>query len=92
MAQARFAAVFALALGGLAAQDTQVITLPAPPGGAAAVEFRTQVPGSYALVDHALIRVERGLVGTLIVGGPKNFFSAGGAALAALNLRLGRWA
>ena len=49
-----------------------VQTILVPPGGAAAVEFRTQVPGKYALVDHALIRVERGLVGTLIVTGAKD--------------------
>jgi hypothetical protein len=35
MTRARFAAGFALTLGLLAAQDTQVITLPAPPGAAA---------------------------------------------------------
>jgi len=44
MAQARFAAAFALALGVLAAQDTQVVTLPAPPGGAAAAQ-----PSSHAV-------------------------------------------
>jgi nitrite reductase (NO-forming) len=30
------------------------------------------VPGTYALVDHALSRVEKGLVGNLRVEGPEN--------------------
>ena len=36
------------------------------------VEFRTEVPGKYLLVDHALSRLERGLVGALLVTGPAN--------------------
>ena len=30
------------------------------------------VPGRYVLVDHALTRMERGLVGALLVEGPAN--------------------
>jgi nitrite reductase (NO-forming) len=41
-----------------------------PPGGAAIVELQLQVPGRYLLVDHALSRLERGLVGYLNVDGP----------------------
>jgi nitrite reductase (NO-forming) len=41
-----------------------------PPGGAAMVELKLQVPGKYILVDHALSRLERGLVGYLYVEGP----------------------
>ena len=51
---------------------TDVQTVLVPPGGAAIVEFTPQVPGKYTLVDHALVRVERGLSGTLIVAGPAN--------------------
>ena len=43
-----------------------------PPGGAAAVELKLQVPGDYALVDHALSRLEKGLKGVLHVDGPAN--------------------
>lgn len=50
--------------------DVQTITV--PPGGASIVDFKLQVPGKYMLVDHALTRVERGLVGILEVTGPDN--------------------
>ena len=40
------------------------------PGGAAVVDLSLPVPGRYLLVDHALSRMERGLVGALIVDGP----------------------
>jgi nitrite reductase (NO-forming) len=50
--------------------DVQTITV--PPGGASMVEFKLQVPGKFMLVDHALSRVERGLVGILDVTGPDN--------------------
>jgi nitrite reductase (NO-forming) len=48
-------------------QGIQTITVPA--GGAAIVEFKLEVPGRYILVDHALSRLERGLVGFLIAEG-----------------------
>ena len=51
-------------------QGVQTITVPA--GGAAIVEFKLDVPGNYILVDHALSRAERGLVGMLQVEGPHN--------------------
>jgi nitrite reductase (NO-forming) len=51
-------------------KDVQTITV--PPGGASVVDFKVQVPGKYMLVDHALTRVERGLVGILEVEGPDN--------------------
>jgi nitrite reductase (NO-forming) len=35
-------------------------------------EFKLDVPGSFTLVDHALSRMERGLVGVLHVEGPSN--------------------
>jgi nitrite reductase (NO-forming) len=51
---------------------TNVQTISVPPGGAAVVDFKVEVPGKYMLVDHALTRVERGLVGILEVEGPEN--------------------
>jgi nitrite reductase (NO-forming) len=50
--------------------DVQTVTV--PPGGATVVEFKLEVPGKFMLVDHALTRVERGLVGILEVIGPDN--------------------
>ena len=51
---------------------TGVQTVSVPPGGATVVDFKIQRAGRYTLVDHALSRVERGLVGFLIVDGPSN--------------------
>jgi nitrite reductase (NO-forming) len=48
-------------------QDVQT-TLVAP-GGATMVEFKLNYPGNYLLVDHALSRVGKGLVGALEVQG-----------------------
>jgi nitrite reductase (NO-forming) len=59
-------------LGSLtAAPLTDVQTISVPPGSAAAVDFKVEVPGEYVLVDHALSRAMRGLVGTLLVEGPE---------------------
>jgi nitrite reductase (NO-forming) len=52
------------------ARGVQTVTVPA--GGATIVEFKLEVPGNYILVDHALSRAERGLVGILQVEGPPN--------------------
>jgi nitrite reductase (NO-forming) len=49
-----------------------VQTISVPPGGASMVEFKVEVPGRYILVDHALSRLEKGLVGFLHVVGPEN--------------------
>lgn len=51
---------------------TDVQTTLVPAGGATVVEFDTQVPGNYILVDHALSRVDRGLWGVLKVSGEEN--------------------
>jgi nitrite reductase (NO-forming) len=48
---------------------TNVQTTVVPPGGAAMVELGLEVPGRYLLVDHALSRMERGLLGVLEVTG-----------------------
>lgn len=57
-----------------------VQTTTVAPGGATMVEFKVDVPGRYVLVDHALSRLEKGLVGFLYVTGPENpevFHAAG---------------
>ena len=51
---------------------TNVQTTMVPAGGAAIVEFRLEVPGTYILVDHSLSRLERGLVGFLQAEGAEN--------------------
>jgi len=59
------------ALGGTQSvprQGIQMVTVPA--GGAVITEFKLEVPGNYTLVDHALARAERGLIGVLHVEGP----------------------
>ncbi len=48
---------------------TDVQTVTVPPGGATAVDFKVEVPGTYTLVDHALWRAARGLICQLVVDG-----------------------
>ncbi len=52
--------------------QTNVQTVTVAPGGATVVEFKLEVPGKYMLVDHALSRAARGLLGILEVEGPEN--------------------
>jgi nitrite reductase (NO-forming) len=60
-------------LGGVLSEPLKGIqTVTVPPGGAVIAEFKLDVPGNYILVDHALSRLERGLVGILHVEGPPN--------------------
>ena len=55
--------------GSAVSENVQTTLLPA--GGAAIVEFRTQVPGNYLLVDHSIFRAfNKGALGTLAVAGP----------------------
>jgi nitrite reductase (NO-forming) len=72
-------------LGSLTAQpSTDIQTVSVPPGGAAVVELKLQVPGNYRLVDHALSRAARGLIGTLRVDGeerPEVFSTLGESSL-----------
>jgi nitrite reductase (NO-forming) len=59
--------------GGVLSKPLEGIqTVSVAPGGAVIVEFKLQVPGNYTIVDHALTRLERGLVGILSVEGPPN--------------------
>ncbi|MGN6490335.1 MAG: copper-containing nitrite reductase [Devosia sp.] len=60
-------------LGGVISEPLHGIqTVLVPAGGAVITEFKVDVPGNYTLVDHALARAERGLVGMLHVEGPEN--------------------
>jgi nitrite reductase (NO-forming) len=51
---------------------TGVQTVSVPPGAATVVDFKIQRAARYTIVDHALSRLERGLVGFLIVYGPRD--------------------
>lgn len=60
-------------LGGVLSEPLKGIqTVVVPPGGAVITEFKLDYPGNYVLVDHALSRAERGLVGILQVEGAAN--------------------
>ena len=61
-------------------QDVQTVSV--PPGSATVVTLKTLTPGRYLLVDHALSRMERGLLGFILVDGPDNpgLFHAGTAS------------
>jgi nitrite reductase (NO-forming) len=57
--------------GTLENHDVQTTLI--PPGGAAVVEFKLQVPGTYLLVDHAIFRAfNQGALGMLKVDGPED--------------------
>jgi nitrite reductase (NO-forming) len=43
-----------------------------PAGGAAILEFKVDVPGTYLLVDHSLSRLFKGAVGQMVATGPEN--------------------
>jgi nitrite reductase (NO-forming) len=49
---------------------TNVQTTLVPAGGAAMIELQFQVPGKYIFLDHAIARMQRGLMGWIIVDGP----------------------
>ena len=60
-------------LGGITTPPLEGIqTVAVPAGGAVITEFKLDVPGNYTLVDHALARMERGLLGVLHVEGARN--------------------
>jgi nitrite reductase (NO-forming) len=57
--------------GGLTSPPLNGIqTVTVPPGGSTIVDLSLPVPGKFVLVDHALSRMEHGLVGYLKVEGP----------------------
>ena len=60
-------------LGGVLSEPLRgVQTVTVPAGGAVITEIKLDVPGNYILVDHALSRMERGLMGILQVEGAAN--------------------
>lgn len=59
--------------GGINAVQHQVQTTTVPAGGSAIVDFVTEVPGTYIIVDHALFRAfNKGAVGMIKVTGDEN--------------------
>jgi nitrite reductase (NO-forming) len=59
--------------GGTAVLQKNVQTTLIPAGGSAIVEFRVEVPGTYVLVDHSLLRAfNKGALGMLKVEGAEN--------------------
>jgi nitrite reductase (NO-forming) len=58
--------------GGSRFQENVQTTM-VPAGGSAILDFKVEVPGAYALVDHSLFRAfNKGAVGTLKVSGPED--------------------
>jgi nitrite reductase (NO-forming) len=58
---------------GLKLPNSNVQTTLVPSGGATAVEFKVDVPGTFILVDHSLTRAfNKGALGMLKVAGPEN--------------------
>jgi nitrite reductase (NO-forming) len=66
--------------GSLTAIKKDVQTTLVPAGGATIVEMKMEYPGQYLLVDHALSRAGKGLVGAITVGGDadKSIYNGGG--------------
>jgi nitrite reductase (NO-forming) len=58
--------------GALADPTTNVQTTHVSAGGATAVEFKTEVPGTYTIVDHSLGRLEKGAAAQIVVQGEAN--------------------
>src|SRR5579859_5123137 len=73
--------------GGTVASQHNVQTTEIPAGGAAMVEFKVEVPGTYVLVDHALFRAfNKGALGMLKVDGPQNLLVYSGKEVDAVYL------
>src|SRR5439155_9133105 len=73
--------------GGTAPSQRNVQTTVIPPGGAAMVEFKVDVPGTYVLVDHALFRAfNKGALGMLKVDGPQDLLVYSGKEVDAVYL------
>ncbi|HUI29958.1 MAG TPA: copper-containing nitrite reductase [Candidatus Acidoferrales bacterium] len=59
--------------GGSTVTEHDIQTTLIPAGGAAIVEFKTEVPGTYSIVDHSVFRsFNKGAVGQLVVTGKGN--------------------
>lgn len=57
-------------IGGAVGKGIQTTLVPS--AGATIVEFKVDVPGAYALVDHSIYRVAKGAIGHLVVEGPED--------------------
>ncbi len=54
-------------------QNNNVQTTLVPAGGSTVVDFKLEVPGTYILVDHSLLRAfNKGAIGMMVVDGPEN--------------------
>jgi nitrite reductase (NO-forming) len=49
-----------------------VQTASVPPGAAAILEFKASIPGQFAMMDHAMARMAKGLMATFTVSGTEN--------------------
>jgi nitrite reductase (NO-forming) len=59
--------------GGFVHPQADVQTTAVPPGSATTVQFRSEVPGTYVLVDHAIFRAfNKGAIGMLKVSGEES--------------------
>ncbi len=56
--------------GSFALENHSVQSTAVPAGGAAGVEFKVEVPGTYVIVDHSIFRTHKGALATLTVSGP----------------------
>lgn len=73
--------------GGTVASQHNVQTTLVPAGGSAMVEFKTQVPGTFILVDHSLFRAfNKGALGMLKVSGAPNLLAYSGKEVDAVYL------
>lgn len=51
---------------------TGIQTVTVPPGGAAVLELKAAMPGKFAMMDHAIVRMEKGMLAVLDVKGQQN--------------------
>ena len=51
---------------------TSIQTASVPPGAAAILEFKASVPGRFAMMDHAMARMMKGLMATFEITGAEN--------------------
>ena len=51
---------------------TGIQTVTVPPGGAAVLELKASMPGTFAMMDHAISRMEKGMLAKLDVKGQQN--------------------
>ena len=55
--------------GSLSEPNHNIQTTLIPSGSASTVEFKTQVPGDYTMVDHSIFRINKGALGQIHVEG-----------------------